>query len=72
MTKDPYEFCELGGHTNEFYQRPEEDDRVYTSPETMSWLLKAELILECLMRHGVAHFEGYDAAMEDFNREWKK
>ena len=40
-------------------------------PRRASWLLKAELILECLMKHGVAHFEGYDEAMEEFNNIWK-
>jgi hypothetical protein len=62
----------VGGISDSFYLRPEEDDRVYTPPEVLSWLMKCELILECLMKNGVAHWEGYDSSMEEFHDAWKK
>lgn len=63
-TNDPYEVCVMGEHTNEFYGRPEEDDRVYTDPATMAWLLRQEHILECLMKCGVHNSDAYDDAMK--------
>lgn len=71
MTKDIYSFCEMSGHTNEFYLRPEEDERVYFDIHTAGHLLKCEAILQALMENGIHCWEYYDSAMKQFEKEWK-
>lgn len=71
-TNDPYAVCEMNGYSNQFYGRPEEDDRCYTDPETMSWLLRQEHIMECLMKCGIHNSDIFEEAMQMHREEWKK
>lgn len=53
----------LGGHSDSFYLRPEEDDRCYLPSSELAWLLRADHILECMAKCGIHNTDEYEAAM---------
>lgn len=67
---DDYAVCEMGGHSNAFYGRPEEDDRVYFDARTAAYLLRMEHLMECMSKCGIHNTEEFEAALELHKKEY--
>jgi len=53
-----------------FYQQ-HEGESYYVAAETLNHLLKCEIILEQMMKHGVCNWEEFDKCMEAVQGELK-
>lgn len=70
MLDDQHRECVVGDHSNAFYLRPEDDDRVYFDIHTAGQLLRCEAILQAFMEHGIHLWEYYDASIKKFEEGW--
>lgn len=63
---------ELGGYSDAFYGRPEEDDRVYFPVDVANNLLYSDLVMEVFMKMGVHNWPDFNEAMAEVERIWKE